>query len=260
MQSRPLICSETDIWAARCCRKIKRTVSFSVFCMRTKKKTAHVRAGSTEVRIAVFASGAGSNFQAIVDAAGKHRLGNARVTVLITDREDAPVRRRARRKGIKELFVDPAGFVSQAKYEDRLIAVLEQEKIDIVALAGYMRILGKKFVRRFKHRMVNIHPALLPLFRGAHAIEDAYRAGVQETGVTVHFVDEKVDHGPVILQESVRIEKDDSLESLEAKIHCVEHRLYPRVLRLLAEGRVRVEGKKVIVKKYGKEGLLRGIR
>jgi len=215
--------------------------------MHTKKKTVHTRAGSPEVRIAVFASGTGSNFQAIADAAGKHRLGNARVSVLITDREDAPVRQRARRKGIKELFVNPAGYVSPEKYEERLISVLKQEKVNIIALAGYMRILGKRFVRRFKHRILNIHPALLPLFKGAHAIKDAYRAGVPETGVTVHFVDENVDSGPIILQEKVRIEKDDSLESLEAKIHCVEHRLYPRALRLLAEGRLAVAGKKVRV-------------
>jgi phosphoribosylglycinamide formyltransferase-1 len=153
------------------------------------------------------------------------------VTLLITDRKDAFARVRAKREEIKERFIDPAAFASSEKYEDRLGKILERERIDIIALAGYMRILGKEFVRHFKHRIINIHPALLPSFRGAHAIADAWRAKVKETGATVHFVDEKVDHGPVILQERLKIRSKDSLKTLEVKIHRLEHRVYPRALR-----------------------------
>jgi phosphoribosylglycinamide formyltransferase-1 len=194
--------------------------------------------------IAVFASGRGSNFSAIVRAARKG-IFKANLTLLVCDNPKAPVLGKAKRAGVRAALVKREDFSSKGDFENKIIQHLEENKIDLIVMAGFMRMLGPELVNRYKNRIINIHPALLPSFKGSHAIKDAFDYGAKVTGVTVHFVDEKMDHGPIILQKEVRIEEDDTPESLEAKIHKVEHKLYPQAIALFVEGRLRIEGRKV---------------
>ena len=141
--------------------------------------------------------------------------------------------------------MDPARYSSREKYDSKIIEMLEEEKIDLVVLAGYMLLLSQEFVRKFKNKILNIHPALLPSFKGTHGIKDAYRYGVKVTGVTVHFVDEDLDSGPIILQEAFPIDPDDSVEELEEKIHKVEHKIYPEAVKYFCEDRLEIDGRRV---------------
>lgn len=197
--------------------------------------------------IAVFASGRGSNFSSIVQAA---RIGaiKARISLMISDNPDAPVLKKARSASIKTALVERKDFPNKEKFEAAIIQLLQKEKIDLIVLAGFMRVLSPGFVRKYKNRILNIHPSLLPSFKGAHGIKDAYSYGVKITGVTVHFVDEKIDHGPIILQAAVEIDKNDTLESLEEKIHKLEHKLYPSAIQLYCASKLRVEGNKVMIR------------
>jgi phosphoribosylglycinamide formyltransferase-1 len=136
-------------------------------------------------------------------------------------------------------------FATRNDFEQKIIQHLEENDIGLIVLAGFMRILGPDLVIRYKDRILNIHPALLPAFRGAHAIKDAFDYGVKVTGVSVHFVDEKMDHGPIILQAPVEIKEADTLESLETKIHKVEHKIYPQAIKLFIEGKLKLEGRKI---------------
>lgn len=197
------------------------------------------------MNIAVLASGRGTNFEAIVKTFRKEKFKKACIKILITDREDAPVRERARRLKIKEVFIDPEKFSSGEEFDRAVIDILSQERIEVVILAGFMRILSPYFVKKFKHRILNIHPSLLPAFKGRDAIERAYKYGVKVTGVTIHFVDEKIDHGPIILQGVVKIRGDESIEKLEKRIHRLEHRLYPQAIKLLVEKRLKIKGRYV---------------
>jgi phosphoribosylglycinamide formyltransferase-1 len=176
--------------------------------------------------IAVFCSGSGSNFEAIVDAARRKKL-NACVALLVCDKPGAYALERARRKNIPIALVNPKSFPDREAYEKVIVQILKNQAIDLVVLAGFMRILTPFFIKAFRDRIVNIHPAYLPNFKGAHAIRDAFEAKAKETGVTVHVVTKEVDAGPVILQKKVKISKRDTLESLEKRIHEVEHKLYP---------------------------------
>jgi len=197
--------------------------------------------------IAVFASGKGTNFEAIVKAVKKKTI-KARIALLVTDQPKAGVIARAGRAGIKIVLVEMKNFLNIQDFEAKIIQVLKEENIDLIVLAGFMRMLSAEFVREYKGRIINIHPALLPSFRGTSAIKDAYAYGVKFTGVTVHFVDEKMDHGPVILQEAIPIKDNDTLESLEERVHEVEHKLYPYVVKLFVEDRLSVEGRRVRIK------------
>ncbi|MCK4464004.1 MAG: phosphoribosylglycinamide formyltransferase, partial [Candidatus Omnitrophica bacterium] len=132
--------------------------------------------------------------------------------------------------------------------DSEIIKELQKRDVGLIVLAGFMRLVSSHFVRTFKFRIMNVHPALLPLFKGTHAIKDAFEYGVKRTGVTVHFVDDELDHGPIILQETVNVEKNDTLESLEEKIHKVEHRLYPEAIRLFIEGKIEIEGRRIRIK------------
>ncbi|MCX5703662.1 MAG: phosphoribosylglycinamide formyltransferase, partial [Candidatus Omnitrophica bacterium] len=132
-------------------------------------------------------------------------------------------------------------------FENKIIQHLEDCKIDLIVLAGFMRILSPEFVKNHKNKILNIHPAILPSFKGAQAIKDAFSYGVKVTGITVHFVDEEADHGPIILQQAVRIEEGETMESLEEKIHKIEHKLYPEAIRLFVEGKLRIEGRKILI-------------
>jgi len=195
-------------------------------------------------RIAVFASGFGSNLQALIDYNNKHGL-NGDIVLVFSNNKDAFALERAKKNNIKAVFMDPTRYSSREQYDSEIIEMLEEEKIDLVVLAGYMFLLSQEFVHRFKNKILNIHPALLPSFKGTHGIKDAYRYGVKVTGVTVHFVDEDLDSGPIILQEAVDIDPDDSVEELEEKIHKVEHKIYPEAVKYFCKDRLEIDGRRV---------------
>ena len=198
------------------------------------------------LRIAVFASGNGSNFQALADAAREGRLG-AEIRLLVCDRPNAFVVQRAEAAGIPAYVFRPRDYPSRETYEKEILAELERLGIELVVLAGYMRILTNVLVDAYAGRMINIHPSLLPAFPGVNAIRQALEYGVKVTGVTVHFVDGGVDTGPIIAQEALAVEENDTEETLAERIHRIEHRLLPEVVRKIAEGRVRLEGRRVRV-------------
>lgn len=195
-------------------------------------------------RIAVFASGFGSNLQALIGYNNKHGL-NGDIVLVFSNNKDAFALERAKKNKIKAVFMDPARYSSREQYDSEIIEMLEEEKIDLIVLAGYMFLLSQEFIHRFKNKILNIHPALLPSFKGTHGIKDAYRYGVKVTGVTVHFVDEGLDSGPIILQEAVDIDPDDSVEELEEKIHKVEHKIYPEAVKYFCEDRLEIDGRRV---------------
>src|SRR4030043_865949 len=195
-------------------------------------------------RIAVFASGFGSNLQAIIDYNKDHGL-NGEIALVFSNNKDAFALERAKENRIKSVFLDPSDYVTREEFDEKIIKRLEEEKIDLVVLAGYMFLVSQIFVRRFKNRILNIHPALLPSFKGAHGIKDAYEYGVKVTGVTVHFVDEGLDSGPIIIQRAVEIDHDESMEELEEKIHKIEHRIYPLAVKYFCEDRLKIMGRKV---------------
>jgi len=196
------------------------------------------------MNIAVFASGRGTNFAAIIRAVKKGKI-KANLSLLVCDNPKAGAIGRARRAGIKVALVKREDFATKEDFEAKIIEHLEENKIDLIILAGYMRLVGPEILVKYKGRILNIHPALLPSFKGTEGIKDAFDYGVKVTGVTVHFVDEETDHGPIILQEALKLEEDDNLESLEAKIHKIEHKLYPEAIRLFVEGKLNLEGRKV---------------
>jgi phosphoribosylglycinamide formyltransferase-1 len=170
------------------------------------------------------------------------------VALVISDRPDARAIARARRAGVEARVVNPSAYPTKAHYERALIRLCEARNVRLVCLAGFMRVLSPVFVRRYRYRILNIHPALLPAFPGAHAICDALAWGAKVTGVTVHFVDEQVDHGPIIVQEAVPILPSDTEAMLLSRAHRVEHRLYPQAIRLVLEGRVRLKGRVVQIR------------
>ena len=192
--------------------------------------------------IAVLCSGQGTNLQALLTSARAGRLG-ARVAIVISDRPDARALERAKRAGVEARYVNPRQFPTRAEYERALISLLETRGVRYVCLAGFMRLLSPVFVAQYPNRILNVHPALLPAFPGAHAVRDALRWGAKMTGVTVHLVDAAVDHGPILLQEAVPIRAHETEASVLARIHRVEHRLYPQAVRLMAGGMVSVEGR-----------------
>jgi len=194
--------------------------------------------------IAVFASGRGSNFSAIARAAKKGII-KANLALLVSDNPQAGVIAKAKRAGVKIALVKRKEYSSKQDFEAAIMRQLEENKIDLIVLAGFMRMLSPEFVRQYYGRIINIHPALLPSFKGEQGIKDAFDYGVKVTGVTVHFVDEEMDHGPIILQGSLKIEEDDTPETLKQRIHKLEHKLYPQAINLFVEGKLKIEGRKV---------------
>ena len=192
-------------------------------------------ARTAPLRVGVLASGRGSNLQAILDATRRPEFP-ARVVVVIADRERAMALERAAAAGAPGVFLDPKAYGDREAYDAALLACLDEHGVELVCLAGFMRILGAAFVRRLRGRLINIHPSLLPAFPGLHAQRQALDHGVKVAGVTVHFVDEGVDTGPIIAQASVPVRDDDTEESLSERILVQEHRLYPDVIRRFAEG------------------------
>ena len=187
------------------------------------------------VRLAVFCSGYGSNFQAILDAARRKRL-KAEVALMVCDRPGAYAVTRAAKAGVPSVVLSPKLFSSRADYDRLLVRVLKNQKVKLIVLAGFMRILTPAFIRAFRGRILNVHPSLLPAFKGAHAIRDAWAARVRETGVSVHVVTQKLDSGPVLARTKVKVLESDTLKTLERKIHRAEHRLYPAAVQKFIGG------------------------
>lgn len=194
--------------------------------------------------IAVFCSGYGSNLQAIINFIKKKKI-KARIALVLSDRVDAYALVRARKEKIPVLYADPADFKDRVSYDRFLISNLKKKKIDYVVLAGFMRLMSPYFIRCFRGRVLNIHPSLLPSFKGTQGIKDALSYGVKITGVTVHFVDEKLDHGPIIAQSALEIKATDTQATLAERIHRLEHKLYPQAVRLLIENKLKIQGRKV---------------
>jgi phosphoribosylglycinamide formyltransferase-1 len=198
-------------------------------------------------RIAVLASGRGSNFQAVIEAIAAGRI-LAVCVALITDNPNAYAIERAEKAGVPVLVLDYTLFPSKGAYEHALFVAMQQQKADLFVLAGYMRILGTALVQAFPQKIVNIHPALLPSFTGLHAQQQALQYGVRVAGCTVHFVDENLDCGPIILQKCVPVLKDDDEDSLAERILIEEHKCYPEAIRLFCEDRLKITGRNVRIR------------
>ncbi len=205
---------------------------------------------TTPLRVAVLASGRGSNLQAVIDAIEAGAV-QARIVAVISNKKDAVALERARKHGLPDLFVDPKPFAgrpdSREAYDHALLEVLKQHEVELVLLAGYMKIVTAVLVNAYANRMMNIHPSLLPSFPGLDVQKKAIDWGCKLAGCTVHFVTEGVDEGPIILQAAVPILDGDTPETLAARILEQEHKIYPRAVQLFAEGRLRVEGRRVVI-------------
>lgn len=199
-------------------------------------------------KIAIFCSGFGSNLQAIINAVKKGKI-KAKIALVVSDRIDAYALVRARKASIPIFYIDRTNFKDRLSFDKYIAQYLKTTEIDYVILAGYMRLVSPNFVRQFKNRILNIHPSLLPSFKGTQAIKDALDYGEKVTGVTVHFVDEEPDHGPIVLQEEVKIKEDDTEETLAERIHKIEHKLYPQAIKLLVRDKLEIRGRQVKVKK-----------
>ena len=199
------------------------------------------------MNIAVFVSGNGSNLQALIDAEEKDALDAGTITLVVSDKEEAFALERAKKHNKKIYVVDPKEFKTREEFDKKIIKELKKENIELVVLAGFMRLLSPAFIKAYKDKIINIHPALLPDFKGVNGIKDAFDARVKKTGVTVHFVNNEMDAGPIIAQEVVEIFDEDTLGDLEERIHKVEHKVYPQIVKLVAEGKVKIENEKVII-------------
>jgi phosphoribosylglycinamide formyltransferase-1 len=198
--------------------------------------------------LGVVASGRGSNLQSIMDAIKTGQI-TAKIGVVITDKPEAKALDRAREVGIPAVCVDRKKCASKDEFEQALVAELNKYHVDLVILAGFMRILSPFFVHSFKDKIMNIHPSLLPAFAGAHAHRDVLAYGAKVSGCTIHFVDEGMDSGPIIVQESVPVLDDDTEDTLAARVLKIEHVLYPRAIALYLDGKLDVQGRHVIIKK-----------
>jgi phosphoribosylglycinamide formyltransferase-1 len=196
--------------------------------------------------LGVLISGSGTNLQAIIDAIAQGNL-EATIRLVLSNRADAYGLIRARNHGLPTVVVPHTNFPSRETFEAEVIRELQAHGVELVVLAGFMRLLSPFFIRAFPQRIMNIHPALLPAFPGTHVQRQALEQGVRIAGATVHFVDEEMDHGPIIAQAAVPVYPDDTEESLSARILAQEHRIYPQAIQLFAEGRLEIQGRKVIV-------------
>lgn len=198
-------------------------------------------------RIAIFASGSGSNFEAIVQAIQAGRLNGAEVALLVCDKPGAKVVERAARLGVEAFVFSPKEYADKAAYEADIVAELQKRDVTLVVLAGYMRLVGETLLHAYEGRIINLHPSLLPAFPGKDAVGQAIAHGVKITGVTVHVVDAGLDTGPIIAQRPVAVEETDTAETLAARIHQVEHQLLVEVIGWLVAGRVQLNGRHVRV-------------
>jgi phosphoribosylglycinamide formyltransferase-1 len=207
-------------------------------------------------RIAVLLSGRGSNFEALADGVAAGRIPNAEIAIVLSNREGAPGIDKAQQRKIATRVI-PSKGLERETYDRQVVAVLREQKIDLVCLAGYMRLLSPFFVASFPNRILNIHPSLLPSFPGLESQRQALEYGVKFAGCTVHFVDENLDAGPIVLQSAVRVLDDDTEAALSARILAEEHRIYSEAVRIVLEGRYKIEGRRVIRTGYSAaEGVL----
>jgi len=200
---------------------------------------------SRKFKLAVLVSGRGSNLQAIIDSIEKNNLA-AEISLVLSNVKDAYALERCKKHGLESVFLDPKKFPNRADYEQQMIDLLHSKSIDLVCLAGFMRILGKKFIAAFSGKIINIHPSLLPAFPGLDVQRKALEHGAKFSGCTVHFVNEEVDGGPIILQSAVPIYDEDNTESLSKRILEQEHIIYPEAIRLIIENNVEISGRRVI--------------
>lgn len=198
----------------------------------------------TPLALGVLISGGGTNLQAIIDAIERVELP-ACIRLVISNRADAYGLVRARNHKLPTVVIPHTDFSSREDFDRRMLELLKQRGVELVVLAGFMRLLSSAFVRAFRHRILNIHPALLPAFPGLHAPRQAIEHGVRIAGATVHLVDEEIDHGPIVMQTAVPVHADDTETRLRARILAQEHRIYPAAIKLFAEGRVQVDGRTV---------------
>lgn len=209
---------------------------------------------ATKIRLGVLASGRGSNLQAIIDSIKRGEI-DAAVAVVISDVEDAYALKRAEENQIKGVYINPKSFNSKKEFEDEIIKNLNENEVELVCLAGFMRVLSSNLVGAFKDRIINIHPSLLPSFPGLHVQQKALEYGVKFSGCTVHFVDEGVDTGPIIIQAVVPIYDTDTEESLSERILKQEHKIYSRAIQLIAEKRVAKEDRRVLIRDFKEQDL-----
>ena len=199
------------------------------------------------IKIGVLISGWGSNLQAIIDAIEKKQVP-AQIVVVISNKSDAYGLERANKHAIPTAVFDPNKYPDKNTYELEIVKTLKQNKVELVCLAGYMRIVGKVLLEHYRGKIINIHPALLPSFPGLHAQKQTLEHGAKVSGVTVHFVDEGCDTGPIIAQAAVPVLEHDTEDSLSARILEQEHKLYPQAIKLFAEGKLKIEGRRVRIK------------
>jgi phosphoribosylglycinamide formyltransferase-1 len=197
-------------------------------------------------RVAIFLSGRGTNFMAIQEAI-RHAAINAEVGLVLSNKEDAPGLLKAKEWGLETSFLNPKLFATREEYDQAAGREVEKRGIDLICLAGYMKVLTSQFCNAYKYRIVNIHPALLPSFPGLHVQQKAIDWGVRFSGCTVHFVAAEVDMGPIILQAAVPVLQDDTEETLAARILVEEHKIYPEAVRFYFEGRIEVRGRRVFI-------------
>jgi phosphoribosylglycinamide formyltransferase-1 len=197
-------------------------------------------------RLGVLLSGRGSNFEALAESVAAGRIPDAEIVIALSNREDARGIEKARAFGIEARVISSKGLEREA-YDKLVIAALQEERVDLVCLAGYMRLLSPQFVAAFSNRILNIHPSLLPAFPGLEAQRQALEHGAKFSGCTVHFVDENLDAGPIVLQSCVPIEDSDTPETLAERILREEHRIYTEAVRIVLEGRYRIEGRRVLI-------------
>ncbi len=201
------------------------------------------------LKLGVLASGRGSNFQSIIDEIEAGSL-NASINLLITDNPDAYAIERAKKQSIKYLYLNPHDFKSKNDFYTMIARKLVKSDVDLVILAGFMRIVGKPLIEAFPNRIMNIHPALLPAFPGLHSQKQAVDYGVRVSGCTVHFVDEGMDTGPIIIQAAVVVSPDDTEDTLSERILRLEHKIFPYAIRLYSEGRLYADGRTIKIKGY----------
>jgi phosphoribosylglycinamide formyltransferase-1 len=198
------------------------------------------------MKFSVFISGNGSNLQAIIDACKKGYI-KSELALVVCNNTKAFGLKRAATAGIKTTIFESKNYTNKQSVDRDMLICLKKEGIDFIVLAGYMRILTPHFVKEYHRKILNVHPSLLPSFKGVEGIKDSFTYGAKVTGVTIHFVDEKMDHGPIILQQPLSISDRDTLETLEARIHKIEHHLYPKAISMFEQGRLTIKGRRVIL-------------
>jgi len=198
------------------------------------------------INIGVMASGRGTNLQAIIEAVEEGRI-EGKISIVISDNPDAYALKRAEQNNTETQYINFKEYKSREDYDKKVVKCLKEKEVDLVVLAGYMRILSPYFIKVYKNKIMNIHPALLPSFPGLRAQKKAIECGVKISGCTVHFVDEGVDSGPIILQKAVEVRDDDTEESLAERILQEEHQIYPQAIQLFSQGRLIIKGRKVFI-------------